>query len=100
MHFPKYLCTQNLILILAGMGLCQGLAVSEKFLLDTEESLPRCPINDPIETGRIQEAELVEASGMVASHRHPGVYYSIQDSQNPDNVYAMKYNGEAIGSNT
>ena len=33
----------------------------------------------------------------MASHRFPGIYYSIQDSQSPDNVYAMNYNGEAIG---
>jgi hypothetical protein len=99
MNFTNYSFTQSLILIYAVIGLWHGLPVSGKIVLDTEESLPRCPINDPVETGRIQEAELVEASGLVASHRHPGVYYSIQDSQNPDNVYAMKYNGETIGTN-
>ena len=55
-------------------------------------------IATPVETGRIQDSELVEASGLVASHRFPGIYYSIQDSLNPDKVYAMKYNGEAIGN--
>ena len=53
----------------------------------------------PVETGRIQDSELVEASGLVASHRFPGIYYSIQDSLNPNNVYALKYNGEEIGMN-
>ena len=59
--------------------------------------LSRCPISDPIDMGHIQDSEVVEASGLVASHRYPGTYYSIQDSQNPNKVYAMKYNGEAIG---
>ena len=63
----------------------------------TGVDLPQCPIADPIEIGHIEESELIEASGLVASHRYPGTYYSIQDSQNPNKVYAMKYNGEAIG---
>ena len=61
------------------------------------EGLPRCPLNDPMETGRIQDPELVEASGLVASHKYPGVYYSIQDSLNPSNVYAIRYDGQALG---
>ena len=63
----------------------------------THKGLPRCPLNDPIETGRIQDPELVEASGLVASHKYPGVYYSIQDSLNPSNVYAIRYDGQALG---
>ena len=63
----------------------------------TKQSLPQCSIADPVETGRIQESELVEASGLQASHRYPGVYYSIQDSGQPANVYSVLYNGEAIG---
>ena len=60
--------------------------------------MPQCKLNEPVETGRIQEPELVEASGMVASRKHPGVYYSVQDSQNPDYVYAFRENGESIGN--
>ena len=63
----------------------------------TKQSLPQCSIADPVETGRIQESEIVEASGLVASHRYPGVYYSIQDSGTPAKVYSVLYNGEAIG---
>ena len=63
----------------------------------TQKGLPRCPLNDPIETGRIQDPELVEASGLVASHKYPGVYYSIQDSLNPSNIYAIRYDGQALG---
>ena len=69
-------------------------------ILENKSSLPRCPVTNPIEIGRIQEPELVEASGIVASRHHPGIYYSIQDSQNPDNVYALKYNGDTVGKVT
>jgi len=65
--------------------------------LDKMEDLPRCTLNNPVETGRIQDPELVEASGLVASHRYPGVYYSIQDSLNPSNVYAIRYDGQSLG---
>merc|ERR1712223_1142512 len=66
-------------------------------IFENKSSLPRCPITNPIEIGRIQEPELLEASGMGASRHHPGIYYSIQDSKNPDNVYALKYNGDTLG---
>ena len=75
-----------------------GWPVSSRVLLRSGNSLPQCKFNEPLEVGRIQDPELVEASGMVASRKHPGVYYSIQDSQNPDNVYAFSENGESIGN--
>ena len=75
-----------------------SIGVLGRVIFENKSSLPRCPITNPIEIGRIQEPELVEASGMVASRHHPGIYYSIQDSQNPDNVYALKYNGDTLGN--
>ena len=42
-------------------------------------------------------SEIVEASGLVASHKYSGVFYAIQDSQNPSNVYAMRYDGQSLG---
>ena len=61
-------------------------------------TVPKCNFKEPITTGNIQDPELVEASGMVASRNYPGVYYSIQDSQNPNNVYYFFENGETLGS--
>ena len=45
-----------------------------------------------------EDPEIVEASGMVASIHNPGVYYVIQDSQNPNKVYSFLYDGESIGN--
>jgi len=86
-------------LLFNGFEFSSGFSVSsgKTFRNITKKSLSQCSIADPVETGRIQESELVEASGLVASHRYPGVYYSIQDSGQPANVYSVLYNGEAIG---
>ena len=92
--------SSNLLLV-SFLGLCGGLfplSVSASVIVEGKESLPQCPINNAVETGRIQNGELREASGLVASHRHPGVYYSIQDSLSPSNVYAVNYNGVDLGS--
>ena len=90
MDSNKYFLT----LVLLGLWCC---SVSSRVVLKSRKSLPQCKLNNPVETGRIQEPELAEASGLVASRKHPGVYYSIQDSLNPDNVYVFKENGESIG---
>ena len=74
-----------------------GILILVIFLFDNEEELPLCPLRDPIETGQIKDPELVEVSGLVASHKYPGVYYSIQDSLNPSKVYAMRIDGQSIG---
>ena len=38
-----------------------------------------------------------ELSGLVASHENPGIFYSIEDSQNDEFVYAFSENGTLIG---
>ena len=45
--------------------------------------------------GRVQDFQ--ELSGLVASHRHPGVFYSIEDSQNNSTVYVIHKNGTLLG---
>ena len=97
MNFTKYLFSHSLVLFLAGLGTWHVLPAFGNTISKREASLPRCPIHDAVEAGHIQEDELYEASGLVASHRNPGIYYSIQDSQTEDMVYAMRENGEAIG---
>ena len=78
-------------------GITNGFSLPEKPIWNFKQSVSQCSVAQPVETGRIEESELVEASGLVASHKHPGVYYAIQDSLNPDKVYSMLYNGQAIG---
>jgi len=72
--------------------------VSLAKFLDSNESLDYCPVRDPAYIGYIHEYELEEASGLVASRRYPGVYYSIQDTYQPSNVYALWYDGTALAT--
>jgi hypothetical protein len=46
--------------------------------------------------GRIQAQSLGECSGIVASRRHPGVYWTHNDSGNPPALYAITREGELI----
>ena len=57
----------------------------------------QCPFTNAIETGRIKDPELKETSGLVASHKNYGVFYAIQDSLNPDPVYAINQEGDLLG---
>ena len=56
-----------------------------------------CPYTNAAEVGREKDHELKETSGLVASHKNPGVFYAIQDSLNPDPVYAINKEGDLIG---
>ena len=60
----------------------------------------QCPFTNAVETGRIKSDELKETSGLVASHKNYGVFYAIQDSQNPDPVYAINQEGDLLGINS
>ena len=53
-------------------------------------------LSNPIRVGRIQPKELRESSGIIASRRYPGIYWSINDSGNPPDLFAIKVNGKGI----
>ena len=57
----------------------------------------RCPYTEAVEAGREKDHELKETSGLVASHKHHGVFYAIQDSLNPEPVYAINKKGDLLG---
>ena len=80
------------------VGLSNGFSLPERTEKNLKESMSQCAVALPVETGQIGDPEIVEASGMVASVHNPGVYYVIQDSQNPNKVYSFLYDGEAIGN--
>jgi len=53
-------------------------------------------LSNPIRVGRLQQRRLRESSGIIASKRYPGVYWSINDSGNPADLFAIKVNGKGI----
>ena len=73
--------------------------VSSKSLWErTIKEYGQCPFTNAVETGRIKDPELKETSGLVASHKNYGVFYAIQDSLNPDPVYAINQEGDLLGT--
>ncbi|MFZ4517158.1 MAG: hypothetical protein ACOYOP_02145 [Microthrixaceae bacterium] len=56
----------------------------------------RCPVLDPAQAvGRLGDPTLVEASGLAASRRNPGVLWSITDGESPT-LFAMDEGGRAL----
>ena len=47
--------------------------------------------------GRVTNKKLNELSGLVESHRFPGIFYSIEDSGNKNIVYVLNKNGTLRG---
>lgn len=48
--------------------------------------------------GRVKNARLLEISGLVASRRHPGVYWTHNDSGGKPEVFALTLDGSDLGS--
>ena len=55
------------------------------------------PCNGTI-VGRVTNKKLNELSGLVESHRFPGIFYSIEDSGNQNVVYVFNKNGTLRGN--
>ena len=64
-------------------------SIAKCFLIDR-------PCNGTI-VGRVTNNKLNELSGLVESHRFPGVFYSIEDSGNGNVVYVINKNGTVRG---
>jgi hypothetical protein len=54
----------------------------------------------PIEVGRVQDAQLVEVSGLQASRAHPGVLYAHNDSGDRARFFALDASGKTLGEYT
>jgi hypothetical protein len=48
--------------------------------------------------GRLDDPAIVEASGIVASRRHPGIFWVHNDSGNPPVLFAVQANGSLVRS--
>lgn len=53
-----------------------------------------------VESGRLQAAELVEASGLAVSRRHPGLLWALNDSGNKPILFALDASGADLGQVT
>ena len=81
------------------LGIFLAGSVSSHSILEGQvNNYAQCPFTNAVETGRIKNPELKETSGLVASHKNYGVFYAIQDSQNPDPVYTINQEGDSLGN--
>ena len=54
---------------------------------------------EPLErVGRLADPAIREASGIVASRRHPGIFWVHNDSSNPPSLYAVRRDGSLVRS--
>ena len=51
-------------------------------------------------TGHVEDTSLTELSDIVASTDNPGVFWTAEDSFNPNKVYAVNRSGQVIGAFT
>ncbi len=62
-----------------------------------EVSTPSCPSSAaPAVLGHVDDDSISELSGVVASHREPGVYWSHEDSGNDPTLFALDEQGTVI----
>lgn len=55
------------------------------------------PLADVVQTGRLSNATISEASGLVASPTQPGVLWTFNDSGNDEELFALDSSGTARG---
>ena len=61
--------------------------------------LPACPsFGKPVAAGTIEHSSVLEASGIAASRRNPGVLWVHNDSGDDPNVYAITASGKAVAT--
>jgi hypothetical protein len=83
-------CAQCIQLALAALALAAPPALGQP-----------CPeYSPPTVSGTVATSALVEASGLAASRRNPGVLWSHNDSGNSNRVYALGLDGADLGTFT
>jgi hypothetical protein len=83
-----------LLLLLAGL-------VVSGVLAPNVDAQARWQVRPPLEarrTGTFRNPRLLESSGVVASRRYPGVFWSFNDSGNPPELFATDSAGRDLGS--
>jgi hypothetical protein len=56
-----------------------------------------CDVAEPTQTGALQDPALIEVSGVVASQRHPGVFWVHNDSGDQARIFAIDLEGKRLG---
>ncbi len=54
-------------------------------------------MSQPALVGKLTQPRLAESSGIVASRKYPGVYWSMNDSGHPPMLFAVDHTGKGLG---
>ena len=60
------------------------------------EVKPAGTLEKPVRVGRLEHPAIAESSGIVASRRHGGVYWTMNDSGSPPRIYAVDEAGKSL----
>jgi hypothetical protein len=74
----------SLIAAMAGIAACSTLLAGD------------APTTRPFQVGRLEAKPICESSGIVESRKHPGVYWTHNDSGNPPVLYAVRRDGSLV----
>lgn len=90
---PKqaHICAFCLLLILSGCA--------KRAIIPIDDGLPPQTFI-VVESGRIQDKKLVEASGIAASRSRPNVLWAVNDSRNKPILFALATDGRELGKVT
>jgi hypothetical protein len=94
--------TGRLLLIAAVCGLLSlwspSPALAGRSLPDAWTRQSTCAFGATQPLTQVGERGLTEASGLAASRRWPGVYWTVMDAHNPPNVFAFDQQGRVLGT--
>jgi len=94
MPLPGGWFTISLIMLLFGLGGCAKNLSASKVVIPTAANFVAG------EGGHLQAAELVEASGLAVSRRHPDLLWALNDSGNKPLLFALDASGADLGQVT
>ncbi|MFQ5807200.1 MAG: hypothetical protein ACE5I3_12195 [Phycisphaerae bacterium] len=87
MGFRKGLSASRAVVLLAGLPVCGSLPAA------VQSSQPAARYREPAAVCEITDPRLNEASGLAASRRNPGYYYTHNDSGGQPHVYVLDRRG-------
>ena len=57
---------------------------------------PAGTLGKPVRVGRLEHPAIAESSGIIASRKHAGVYWTMNDSGSPPRIYAVDQAGKSL----
>ena len=88
----------RVLMMVFATGLCALLLVGDGVQPRPAPKTPARPaaLGRPVRAGKLEHPALRESSGIVASRKHPGVFWTMNDSGNPRRLFAVDATGKSL----